>query len=155
MGYGILINDVLEAAELLAAEGDPGGGGEIERHHPPGPELVLESSVKKTGVLLTRGQCRPRQRGAAAGRRRGGGRFDGQGPLPHQRRQICDPRSAQLLKQELGLDSAGIFRAALEVLRSMAKKRWMWPWWSRAWRRAARRPRPSSWPDRSMSTARR
>ena len=52
VSYGILINDALEAAELLAAEGVQAEVVKLNVITPLDPELVLES-VKKTKVLLT------------------------------------------------------------------------------------------------------
>ena len=114
VSYGILINDVLEAAELLAAEGVQAEVVKLNVITPLDPELVLES-VKKTKVLLTvedsAAHSSVGERLAAAVAEAGlrakvlcrtsGDKFVTHGAL-------------SCLKQELGLDSAGIFRAALE-----------------------------------------
>ena len=117
VSYGILINDALEAAELLAAEGVQAEVVKLNVITPLDPELVLES-VKKTKVLLTiedsaaHGSVGERLAAAVveAGLRAkvlcrtSGDKFVTHGAL-------------SCLKQELGLDSAGIFRAALEEVR--------------------------------------
>ena len=117
VSYGILINDALEAAELLAAEGVQAEVVKLNVITPLDPELVLES-VKKTKVLLTVGDSAAHssvgERLAAAVAEAGlrakvlcrtsGDKFVTHGAL-------------SCLKQELGLDSAGIFRAALEEVR--------------------------------------
>ena len=117
VSYGILINDVLEAAELLAAEGVQAEVVKLNVITPLDPELVLES-VKKTKVLLTiedsaaHGSVGERLAAAVAEAglrakvlcRTSGDKFVTHGAL-------------SCLKQELGLDSAGIFRAALEEVR--------------------------------------
>ena len=117
VSYGILINDVLEAAELLAAEGVQAEVVKLNVITPLDPELVLES-VKKTKVLLTvedsAAHSSVGERLAAAVAEAGlrakvlcrtsGDTFVTHGAL-------------SCLKQELGLDSAGIFRAALEEVR--------------------------------------
>ncbi len=117
VSYGILINDVMEAAELLAAEGVQAEVVKLNVITPLDPELVLES-VKKTKVLLTvedsAAHSSVGERLAAAVAEAGlrakvlcrtsGDKFVTHGAL-------------SCLKQELGLDSAGIFRAALEEVR--------------------------------------
>ena len=117
VSYGILINDALEAAELLAAEGVQAEVVKLNVITPLDPELVLES-VKKTKVLLTiedsaaHGSVGERLAAAVAEAglrakvlcRTSGDKFVTHGALSY-------------LKQELGLDSAGIFRAALEEVR--------------------------------------
>ena len=117
VSYGILINDALEAAELLAAEGVQAEVVKLNVITPLDPELVLES-VKKTKVLLTiedsaaHGSVGERLAAAVAEAglrakvlcRTSGDKFVTHGAL-------------SCLKQELGLDSAWIFRAALEEVR--------------------------------------
>ena len=117
VSYGILINDALKAAELLAAEGVQAEVVKLNVITPLDPELVLES-VKKTKVLLTvedsAAHSSVGERLAAAVAEAGlrakvlcrtsGDKFVTHGAL-------------SCLKQELGLDSAGIFRAALEEVR--------------------------------------
>ena len=117
VSYDILINDVLEAAELLAGEGIQAEVVKLNVITPLDPELVLES-VKKTKVLLTaedsaaHGSVGERLAAAVAEAgltakvlcRTSGDKFVTHGAL-------------SCLKQELGLDSAGIFRAALEEVR--------------------------------------
>ena len=117
VSYGILINDALEAAELLAAEVVQAEVVKLNVITPLDPELVLES-VKKTKVLLTvedsAAHSSVGERLAAAVAEAGlrakvlcrtsGDKFVTHGAL-------------SCLKQELGLDSAGIFRAALEEVR--------------------------------------
>ena len=117
VSYGILINDALVAAELLAAEGVQAEVVKLNVITPLDPELVLES-VKKTKVLLTiedsAAHSSVGERLAAAVAEAGlrakvlcrtsGDKFVTHGAL-------------SCLKQELGLDSAGIFRAALEEVR--------------------------------------
>ena len=117
VSYGILINDVLEAAELLAGEGIQAEVVKLNVITPLDPELVLKS-IKKTKVLLTaedsaaHGSVGERLAAAVAEAgltakvlcRTSGDKFVTHGAL-------------SCLKQELGLDSAGIFRAALEEVR--------------------------------------
>ncbi|MGO5061014.1 1-deoxy-D-xylulose-5-phosphate synthase [Lawsonibacter sp. LCP25S3_F5] len=117
VSYGILINDVLEAAELLAAEGVQAEVVKLNVITPLDPELVLES-VKKTKVLLT-------VEDSAAHSSVGERLADAVAEAGLRAKVLCRTSGDKFvthgalscLKQELGLDSAGIFRAALEEVR--------------------------------------
>ena len=115
-GYGTEINDLLEAAGLLAKSGVETQVVKLNQIAPLVPDLVV-ASVKQTGALLVAEDCIAEgcvgQRLAAALEAADvpgkvclincGGRFVTHGAL-------------RCLKQELGLDGEGIARKALEVL---------------------------------------
>jgi len=115
-GYGMIINDLLEAAEGLAVRNIEAEVVKLNTITPLGPELILES-VKKTQALLVAEECAASgsvgQRLSAALAEHGvsakvclvncGDRFVTHGAL-------------KCLKEELNLDGAGIARRAMEVL---------------------------------------
>ena len=115
-GYGMEVNDLLEAAGLLARQGVEVQVVKLNQLTPLVPELVVES-VKQTGALLVAEDCVAEgcvgQRLAAALESAGvpgkvcllncGGRFVTHGAL-------------RCLKRELSLDGEGIARRAMEVL---------------------------------------
>ena len=116
VSYGTEINDVLEAAERLAAQGIRAEVVKLNQLTPLVPELV-ERSVRKTGALLTAEEQGARgcvgQRLAAclelAGLAPRTALLNcGEGFVPHG--------AAALLKRDLFLDGAGIAKKALEVL---------------------------------------
>ena len=116
VGYGIEINDLLEAAGLLSRYGVEAQVVKLNQLTPLIPDLVVES-VKRTGALLVAEDCAAE---GCVGHRltaaleaanvpgkvcliNCGGRFVTHGAL-------------SCLKRELGLDGEGIARKALEVL---------------------------------------
>lgn len=115
-GYGTEINCVLEAADLLEQRGIQAEVVKLNQITPLIPDMV-ELSVRKTGVLLVAEEQAARggvgQRLAARLEEAGlPARVAlvncGQGLIPHG--------AVGLLKQDLSLDGAGIFKKALEVL---------------------------------------
>lgn len=116
VSYGMSINDVLEAAQLLEGRGVQAEVVKLNRLTPLAPELV-ELSVRKTGVLLAAEEQSARgcvgQRLASRLEQAGLPAKTvllncGTGFVPHG--------AANLLKRDLSLDGEGIFRKALEVL---------------------------------------
>lgn len=116
VGYGTEINDILEAAGLLADRGVRAEVVKLNQLTPLVPELV-EQSVRKTGTLLVAEE----QGGRGCVGQRLAARLEqagvpartallncGEGFVPHG--------AASLLKRDLDLDGAGIARKALEVL---------------------------------------
>ena len=116
VGYGMEINDLLEAAGLLSKYGLEAQVVKLNQLTPLIPDLVVES-VKRTGALLVAEDCAAE---GCVGHRltaaleaanvpgkvcliNCGGRFVTHGAL-------------SCLKRELGLDGEGIARKALEVL---------------------------------------
>ena len=115
-GYGTEINCVLEAADLLEQRGIQAEVVKLNQITPLIPDMV-ELSVRKTGVLLVAEEQAARggvgQRLAARLEEAGlPARVAlvncGEGLIPHG--------AVGLLKQDLSLDGAGIFKKALEVL---------------------------------------
>lgn len=115
-GYGTEINCVLEAADLLEQRGIRAEVVKLNQITPLIPDMV-ELSVRKTGVLLVAEEQAARggvgQRLAARLEEAGlPARVAlvncGEGFIPHG--------TVGLLKQDLSLDGAGIFKKALEVL---------------------------------------
>lgn len=116
VSYGTEINCVLEAADLLEQRGIQAEVVKLNQITPLVSDLV-ELSVRKTGVLLV-----AEEQGARGGvGQRLAARLEeaglparvalvncGEGFVPHG--------AAGLLKQDLSLDGAGIFKKALEVL---------------------------------------
>ena len=116
VSYGMSINDVLEAAQLLEGQGVQAEVVKLNQLTPLAPELV-ELSVRKTGVLLAAEEQSARgcvgQRLASRLEQAGLPAKTvllncGTGFVPHG--------AANLLKRDLSLDGEGIFRKALEVL---------------------------------------
>ena len=116
VSYGTEINQVLEAADLLERQGIQAEVVKLNQITPLIPDLV-EQSVRRTGVLLVAEEQGARgcvgQRLAARLEEAGlPARVAlvncGEGFVPHG--------AASLLKRDLSLDGAGIFKKALEVL---------------------------------------
>ena len=116
VSYGMSINDVLEAAQLLEGRGVQAEVVKLNQLTPLAPELV-ELSVRKTGVLLVAEEQSARgcvgQRLASRLEQAGLPAKTvllncGTGFVPHG--------AANLLKRDLSLDGEGIFKKALEVL---------------------------------------
>ena len=116
VSYGMSINDVLEAAQLLEGRGVQAEVVKLNQLTPLAPELV-ELSVRKTGVLLAAEEQSARgcvgQRLASRLEQAGLPAKTvllncGTGFVPHG--------AANLLKRDLSLDGEGIFKKALEVL---------------------------------------
>ena len=116
VSYGMSINDVLEAAQLLEGRGIQAEVIKLNQLTPLAPELV-ELSVRKTGVLLAAEE----QSAQGCVGQRLASRLEqaglpaktvllncGTGFVPHG--------AANLLKRDLSLDGEGIFKKALEVL---------------------------------------
>ncbi|NBI09373.1 1-deoxy-D-xylulose-5-phosphate synthase [Colidextribacter sp. OB.20] len=115
-GYGTEINDILEAASLLEAQGVQAEVVKLNQITPLDSQLV-EQSVQKTGVLLAAEEQSARgcvgQRLAARLEQAGVPAKTvllncGEGFVPHG--------ASALLKRDLFLNGAGIARKALEVL---------------------------------------
>ena len=115
-GYGTEINDILEAANLLEAQGVQAEVVKLNQITPLDSHLV-EQSVQKTGVLLAAEEQSARgcvgQRLAARLEQAGVPAKAvllncGEGFVPHG--------ASALLKRDLFLDGAGIAQKALEVL---------------------------------------
>ena len=116
VSYGMSINDVLEAAQLLEGRGIQAEVVKLNQLTPLSPDLV-ELSVRKTGVLLVAEEQSARgcvgQRLASRLEQAGLPAKTvllncGTGFVPHG--------AANLLKRDLSLDGEGIFKKALEVL---------------------------------------
>ena len=115
-GYGVTVNDLLQAAQLLADRGVEAEIVKINTITPLDPQFVLDS-VRRTGALLTAEDCVAAgsvgQRLAAMAAQAGicckmGHVCCGDQFIPHG--------SVARLKEELGLDGEGIAKRALEVL---------------------------------------
>ncbi len=115
-GYGMEINQVLEAAQLLAQRGVEAEVVKINRLTPLDAGEVCRS-VKKTGVLLTAEECAGQDcvglRLAAELERSG---ISAKVELLHCGDGLVTHGEAGLLKNALSLDGAGIANRALEVL---------------------------------------
>lgn len=116
VSYGTEINDVLEAAGMLEAQGIQAEVIKLNQLTPLVPDLI-ESSVRKTGVLLVAEEQSAR---GGVGQRLAS-RLElsglsaktvlincGEGFVPHG--------AAGLLKRDLSLDGAGLVKNVLEVL---------------------------------------
>ncbi len=115
-GYGILINDLLEAAEQLSTFGVEAEVVKLNTITPISPEDVL-NSVQKTGVLLTAEDC---VAGGSVGQRLAACVAQA-GITAKVCRLNCGDRFVThgdlgCLKRELDLDPQGISKRALEVL---------------------------------------
>ena len=115
-GYGMEINDLLSAADQLAQQGIQAEVLKWNVITPLDCTLAVES-VKKTGALLVAEECAEQgsvgQRALAALEEAGVPARTalvncGAGYVPHG--------AVSLLKRDLGLDGAGVFRRAMEVL---------------------------------------
>ena len=115
-GYGMEINELLSAADQLAGQGIQAEVLKWNVITPLDCTLAVES-VKKTGALLVAEECAEQggvgQRALAALEEAGVPARTalvncGAGYVPHG--------AVSLLKRDLGLDGAGVFRRAMEVL---------------------------------------
>ena len=115
-GYGVEINEILLAAELLEQQGVQAEVVKLNLLTPLDPELVVRS-VRHTGAMLVAEDCVERggvgQRLAAALERAG---VCARVCLVNCGEAFVPHGALSLLKQKLELDGAGIARRALEVL---------------------------------------
>ena len=116
VSYGTEINEVLEAAELLEAQGVQAEIVKLNQLTPLVPELV-ELSVRKTGALLVAEE----QSAKGCVGQRLAARLEVAG-LPAKVALVnCGPHfvphgAANLLKRDVSLDGAGLAKKGLEVL---------------------------------------
>ena len=116
VSYGTEINEVLEAAELLEAQGVQAEIVKLNQLTPLVPELV-EVSVRKTGALLVAEE----QSAKGCVGQRLAARLEVAG-LPAKVALVnCGPHfvphgAANLLKRDVSLDGAGLAKKGLEVL---------------------------------------
>ncbi len=116
VSYGTEINEVLEAAELLEAQGVQAEIVKLNQLTPLVPELV-ERSVRKTGALLVAEE----QSAKGCVGQRLAARLEVAG-LPAKVALVnCGPHfvphgAANLLKRDVSLDGAGLAKKGLEVL---------------------------------------
>ena len=115
-GYGVEINEILLAAELLEQQGVQAEVVKLNLLTPLDPDLVVRS-VRHTGAMLVAEDCVERggvgQRLAAALERAG---VCARVCLVNCGEAFVPHGALSLLKQKLELDGAGIARRALEVL---------------------------------------
>ena len=116
VGYGVLINDLLDAAQELENRGIQAEVVKLNVITPLRPETVLQS-VKKTGRLLVAEDCVEEgsvgQRLSAALAQR---QVSGKVALINCGSRFVTHGALDCLKRELGLDRDGIVHRALEVL---------------------------------------
>ena len=116
VSYGTEINDVLEAARLLEAQGVQAEIVKINQLTPLDSELV-ERSVRKTGVLLAaEEQCAQGCIGQRLAARLELSGISGKTVLVNCGKGFVPHGAASLLKRDLSLDGMGICKKALEVL---------------------------------------
>ena len=116
VSYGTEINDVLEAAQLLEAQGVQAEVVKINQLTPLDSELV-ERSVSKTGVLLAaEEQCAQGCIGQRLAARLELSGILGKTVLVNCGKGFVPHGAASLLKRDLSLDGIGICKKALEVL---------------------------------------
>ncbi len=116
VSYGTEINDVLEAAQLLEAQGVQAEVVKINQLTPLDSELV-ERSVSKTGVLLAaEEQCAQGCIGQRLAARLELSGILGKTVLVNCGKGFVPHGAASLLKRDLSLDGMGIYKKALEVL---------------------------------------
>lgn len=116
VSYGTEINDVLEAAQLLEAQGVQAEVVKINQLTPLDSELV-ERSVSKTGVLLAaEEQCAQGCIGQRLAARLELSGIPGKTVLVNCGKGFVPHGAASLLKRDLSLDGMGICKKALEVL---------------------------------------
>lgn len=116
VSYGTEINDVLEAAQLLEAQGVQAEVVKINQLTPLDSELV-ERSVRKTGVLLAaEEQCAQGCIGQRLAARLELSGILGKTVLVNCGKGFVPHGAASLLKRDLSLDGMGIYKKALEVL---------------------------------------
>lgn len=116
VGYGMEINDLLEASEQLSAVGIKADVVKLNAITPISPELVLES-VRRTGMLLVAEDC---MESGCVGRRLEAvlaqAEIKARVCLINCGKKFVTHGALGLLKRELALDSRGITQKALEVL---------------------------------------
>ncbi|MDE6899285.1 MAG: 1-deoxy-D-xylulose-5-phosphate synthase [Lawsonibacter sp.] len=116
VSYGTEINDVLEAAQLLEAQGVQAEVVKINQLTPLDSELV-ERSVRKTGVLLAaEEQCAQGCIGQRLAARLELSGILGKTVLVNCGKGFVPHGAASMLKRDLSLDGMGICKKALEVL---------------------------------------
>lgn len=116
VSYGTEINNVLEAARLLEAQGVQAEVVKINQLTPLDSELV-ERSVSKTGVLLAaEEQCAQGCIGQRLAARLELSGILGKTVLVNCGKGFVPHGAASLLKRDLSLDGMGICKKALEVL---------------------------------------
>ena len=116
VSYGTEINDVLEAARLLEAQGVQAEIVKINQLTPLDSELV-ERSVRKTGVLLAaEEQCAQGCIGQRLAARLELSGILGKTVLVNCGKGFVPHGAASMLKRDLSLDGMGICKKALEVL---------------------------------------
>lgn len=116
VGYGTEINDVLEAASLLEQQGIQADVVKLNQITPLDSTLV-ELSVRKTGVMLTaEEQCAHGCVGQRLAARLELSGLPAKVVLINCGERFVSHGAAGLLKRDLSLDGAGIFKRALEVL---------------------------------------
>lgn len=115
-GYGIQINDLLDAARILSEKGVEAEIVKLNILTPMNPDAVAVS-VQKTGTLLVAEDCMAEgcvgQRLAAALEQR---QISGRTCLINCGTQFVPHGALKYLKRDLNLDGEGIARKALEVL---------------------------------------
>ena len=115
-GYGIQINDLLDAARILSEKGVEAEIVKLNILTPMNPDAVAVS-VRKTGTLLVAEDCMAEgcvgQRLAAALEQR---QISGRTCLINCGTQFVPHGALKYLKRDLNLDGEGIARKALEVL---------------------------------------
>lgn len=116
VSYGVLINRVLAAAQLLEQQGIRAEVIKLNTITPIDTQTVC-ASVKKTGALLVAEDCVASgsvgQRLAAALHE---AQINGKTALVNSGKDFVTHGSVALLEQELGLDPDGLLRRAMEVL---------------------------------------
>jgi len=116
VSYGMEINEVLEAADLLEDQGIQAEVVKLNQLTPLVPELV-ELSVRKTGVLLVaEEQCAQGCVGQRLAARLEQAGLPARTVLVNCGAGFVPHGSAGLLKRDLSLDGAGLCKKALEVL---------------------------------------
>ena len=115
-GYGIQINDLLEAADLLSKEGIEAQVVKLNQITPLPTELVADC-VRQTGALLVAEDC---VASGSVGQRLAAALEEKQIPARIYRidcgQEFVPHGAVRLLKRDLNLDGPGIARRAMEVL---------------------------------------
>ena len=116
VGYGVEINEVLQAAELLSGQGVQAEVVKLNRLTPLDPGLV-EQSVRRTGAVVIAEECAARGCvGLRLAARLEEAGIPAKAALLNCGEDFVTHGQTALLKQKLALDGAGIARRALEVL---------------------------------------
>ena len=115
-GYGIQINDLLEAADLLSKEGIEAQVVKLNQITPLPTELVADC-IRETGALLVAEDC---VASGSVGQRLAAALEEKQIPARIYRidcgQEFVPHGAVRLLKRDLNLDGPGIARRAMEVL---------------------------------------